>query len=228
MRVLVVEDDAAVAGALQTVLTGEGWATDVVGNGPDAITWASVYPYDVIVLDIVLPGMSGLEVCSRLRALSVAAPILMLTALDDVADRVAGLDRGADDYLAKPFAMAEVLARIRALRRRHVPDRGPTIRVSDLEIEPAARTVTVRGRGVRLTAREFALLEFLVRNVGQVFTRERLIEAIWNADYAPESNVVEVYIRSLRRKLDGGRRNGLIETVRGAGYRFRPEVRSGG
>jgi DNA-binding response OmpR family regulator len=222
VRILVVEDDPAIAAAVEAGLTGEGWPTDVVGNGREALAFAAAYPYDVVLLDLVLPGMSGLEVCAGLRAAGVAAPILMVTALDAVEDRVAGLDRGADDYLAKPFAMAELLARIRALRRRHVPDRGPTLRAGDLEIELATRTVSRKGEPVRLTAREFALLEFLARNPGQVFTRDRLIDAVWNADYAPESNVVEVYIRSLRRKIDDGRRNGMIETIRGAGYRLRP------
>lgn len=225
MRVLVVEDDSAVADALQTALVRDSWAVDVLGNGSEALSWATSYPYDVIILDVVLPGMNGFDVCAELRAGGTKAPILMLTARDAVPDRVAGLDAGADDYLAKPFAMAEVLARLRALVRRHAPDRGPTIRVGDLEINPATMSVAVGGRRVRLTAREFALLEYLGRNAGQVLTQDRLIDAIWNAEYGPESNVVEVYIRSLRRKLDGGRRDGLIETVRGAGYRLRPDSR---
>ena len=227
MRVLVVEDDLAIANAVRAGLTGEGWASDVVGSGSEALAWAAEYPYDVVLLDLVLPGMNGLEVCTRLRTAGVAAPILMVTALDAVGDRVIGLDLGADDYLAKPFAMAELLARIRALRRRHVPDRGPALRVADLEIEPATRAVRRSGTSIMLTAREFALLEFLARNAGQVFTRDRLIDAVWNADYAPESNIVDVYIRSLRRKIDDGRRNGMIETVRGAGYRLKPDSTAG-
>ena len=225
MRVLVVEDDSAVALALQTALARDNWAVDVLANGSEALSWATSYPYDVIILDVVLPGMNGFNVCAALRGGGVKAPILMLTARDAVPDRVAGLDAGADDYLAKPFAMAEVLARLRALVRRQAPDRDPAIRVGDLEIHPATMHVTIRGRHVRLTAREFALLEYLGRNAGQVLTQDRLIDAIWNAEYGPESNVVEVYIRSLRRKLDGGRRDGLIETVRGAGYRLRPDSR---
>src|SRR5439155_5182729 len=157
VRVLVVEDDPAIAKAVEAGLAGEGWATDVVGNGREALAWAAQYPYDVVLLDVVLPGMSGLEVCSGLRAAGVAAPVLMVTALDAVDDRVTGLDLGADDYLAKPFAMAELLARIRALRRRQVPDRGPALRVADLEIEPATRAVTRSGKPVLLTSREFAL-----------------------------------------------------------------------
>ena len=145
----------------------------------------------------------------------------MLTALDDVADRVEGLDRGADDYLAKPFAMAELRARVRALQRRRLDDRTPTIVVHDLELEPATLGVRRGGRVIRLTAREFALLELLARHPGQLFSQDRLIEALWDADFVAESNVVEVYIRSLRRKVDDGRRDGLIETVRGSGYRIR-------
>ncbi len=176
-----------------------------------------------MVLDIVLGDMSGLEVCRQLRARGYPAPILMLTALDSVDDRVAGLDSGADDYLAKPFEMAELRARVRALRRRTGPDRAPVIAVLDLELEPASLGVRRAGRPIRLTAREFALLELLARHPGQVFGQDRLIEILWDADFAAESNVVEVYIRSLRRKIDGGRRNGIIETVRGSGYRLRAE-----
>lgn len=176
-----------------------------------------------MVLDIVLGDMSGLEVCRQLRGRGYAAPILMLTALDSVDDRVAGLDSGADDYLAKPFEMAELRARVRALRRRTGPDRAPVIAVLDLELEPASLGVRRAGRSIRLTAREFALLELLARHPGQVFGQDRLIEILWDADFAAESNVVEVYIRSLRRKIDGGRRNGIIETVRGSGYRLRAD-----
>ena len=145
----------------------------------------------------------------------------MLTALDSVEDRVTGLDRGADDYLAKPFSMDELRARVRALGRRRLEDRAPTIRVGDLELDPATLGVTRLGRPIHLTAREFALLELLARHPGQVFGQERLIESLWGADFAAESNIVEVYIRSLRRKVDEGRRDGLIETVRGSGYRLR-------
>jgi two-component system OmpR family response regulator len=174
-----------------------------------------------VILDVVLPGLDGFSVCSALRARGFAAPVLMLTALDAVEDRVIGLDRGADDYLAKPFAMDELRARVRALGRRRLEDRTPTIRVGDLELDPATLGVSRAGRDIRLTAREFALLELLARHPGQVFGQERLIEALWGADFAAESNIVEVYIRSLRRKVDEGRRDGLIETVRGSGYRLR-------
>ena len=223
MRILVVEDEASIAAAIRSVLEADGHAVDVVDDGRDVQAWAEAYPYDLVILDIVLPGVDGLELCARLRAAGVAAPILMLTALDAVEDRVAGLDRGADDYLAKPFAMAELEARVRALLRRRSPDRSPTIRVGDLELDPGSHAVRRGMREIRLTAREFALLEFLARHAGQVFSQTRLVEAVWNADFDVESNVVEVYVRSLRRKVDGGRRDGLIETVRGAGYRLRED-----
>jgi DNA-binding response OmpR family regulator len=186
-----------------------------------ALEWAAAYPYELVVLDVVLPGLDGFAVCAALRGTGFNAPILMLTALDDVADRVQGLDRGADDYLAKPFAMAELRARVRALQRRRVDDRTPRISVHDLELDPSTLGVQRGGRRIRLTAREFALLELLARHPGQLFAQDRLIDALWGADFAAESNIVEVYIRSLRRKVDDGRRNGLIETVRGSGYRLR-------
>jgi two-component system, OmpR family, response regulator len=217
-----VEDETPIAEAIRSSLATEGHAVDVVANGADAVEWAGSYPYELVVLDIVIPGMDGLEVCATLRARGFNAPILMLTALDGVADRVDGLDRGADDYLAKPFAMAELRARVRALQRRRGEDRAPRVVIADLELDPATRAVERAGSRIRLTAREFALLELLARHPGQIFSQDRLIEALWDADFAAESNVVEVYIRSLRRKVDGGRRDGLIETVRGAGYRLRP------
>jgi DNA-binding response OmpR family regulator len=221
MRILVVEDEPAIASAVRSILAGAGHAVDVAGNGAEALVWAATYPYDAVVLDVVLPGMDGVEVCARLRASGVGCPILMLTARDQLQDRVSGLDAGADDYLAKPFAAAELLARIRALLRRGSSDRPPSVRLGDLELDPATRQVRRGGRSLRLTAREFALLEVLMRHPGQVFSQARLIDAVWDADFEAGSNIVEVYIRSLRRKIDAGRRDGLIETVRGAGYRIR-------
>lgn len=224
MRILVVEDEPAIAAAVRTILEQASHAVDVAVDGSEALVWAETYVYDVIILDLVLPGIDGLTVCRRLRANGLTAPILMLTALDAVDDRVNGLDAGADDYLAKPFAAAELLARVRALRRRGAGEPIPVIRIGDLELDPASREVRRGATPIRLTAKEFALLEVLVRHPGQVFTQERLIEAVWDADFAAESNIVEVYIRSLRRKLDGGRRDGVIETIRGAGYRLRAET----
>ncbi len=169
-----------------------------------------------------------MTVCRTLRERGCQAPILMLTALDGIDERVAGLDSGADDYLAKPFAMDEVRARVRALQRRGSADRPPRIVVGDLELDPASLGVLKGGRAIRLTAREFAVLELLARHAGQVFSRDRLIDAVWGADFAAESNIVEVYIRSLRRKVDDGRRDGIIETVRGVGYRVRADVAAAG
>ena len=224
VRILVVEDEPAIAAALQSALTDDGHAVDAVASGQDALDWAAAYRYDLAILDIVLGGMSGLEVCTELRRTGFDASILMLTALGSVEDRVDGLDRGADDYLAKPFALAEVRARVRALGRRTAPAREPILSVHDLELDPATLGVRRGGRPIRLTAREFSLLELLARHPGQLFPQERLLDALWEAGYAPESNVVEVYIRSLRRKVDDGRRDGLIETVRGAGYRIRADA----
>ena len=222
MRILVVEDEPTIADAIRGGLGVDGHAVDVVGDGAEALTWADAYPYELVILDVVLPGLDGFAVCAALRERGFNAPILMLTALDGVSDRVEGLDRGADDYLAKPFAMAELRARVRALQRRRVDDRAPLVTVHDLELDPSTLGVERGGRRIRLTSREFALLELLARHPGQVFARDRLIEALWGADFAAESNVVEVYIRSLRRKVDDGRRDGLIETIRGSGYRLRP------
>jgi two-component system OmpR family response regulator len=228
LRVLVVEDEIAIASGIRQALTNDGHAVDVVGDGLEALSWAETYPYDLAILDVILPGLDGFALCGRLRTAGFQAPILILTALDGVDDRVMGLDRGADDYLAKPFAMAELRARVRALRRRIGPDRAATITVGDLELDPATLSVTRAGRPIRLTAREFALLELLARHPGQLFTQDRLLDALWNADFVAESNIVEVYIRSLRRKIDEGRRNGLIETVRGSGYRIRADPETAG
>jgi len=222
VRILVVEDEVAIAEAVRSGLAADGQAVDVIGDGSEALEWVAAYPYELVVLDVVLPGLDGFDVCAALRQRGFNAPILMLTARDDVADRVKGLDRGADDYLAKPFAMAELRARVRALQRRRTDDRMPRIAVQDLELDPATLGVIRGGRTIRLTAREFAMLELLARHPGQVFSQDHLIDALWGADYVAGSNVVEVYIRSLRRKIDDGRRDGLIETVRRFGYRLRP------
>lgn len=225
LRILIVEDEPAIAGALKSALTADGHAADTVVDGRDALDWADTYAYDLVILDVILPGLDGFAVCSALRASGLASPIIMLTALDDIEDRVKGLDHGADDYLPKPFSMDELRARVRALGRRRLEDRAPTLQVGDLELDPATRGVRRSGRDIRLTAREFALLELLARHPGQIFGQDRLIETLWDADFAAESNIVEVYVRSLRRKVDEGRRDGLIETVRGSGYRLRaPEL----
>jgi DNA-binding response OmpR family regulator len=224
VRILIVEDELAVADSVRSALTKEGYAVDVAGDGQLALDFADAYPYDLVVLDRRLPGVSGVTVAHELRAgngQNALVPILMLTALGSVDDRVEGLDHGADDYLVKPFAMTELLARVRALRRRESTS-SPVIRAADLELDPARRRVRRAGVEVPLTAREFALLEVLVHNPGHVFSQERLIDAVWDATFEAGSNVVEVYIRSLRRKLDEGRRDGLIRTIRGVGYRLEP------
>ena len=217
---MIVEDETAIGESVKAGLGADGHASDLVGTGAAALVWAGTYPYDVVILDVILPAMDGFAVCSALRERGFAAPILMLTALDDVTDRVEGLNRGADDYLAKPFSMDELRARVRALGRRRLEDRAAAIRVGDLELDPATLGVWRAGRKIHLGAREFRLLELLARHPGQIFSRERLIESLWDAEFTAESNVVEVYIRSLRRKVDEGRRNGLIETIRGLGYRL--------
>lgn len=223
MRILIVEDEIDIAAAVKSVLAADGHAVDHVGDGRQALEWADTYAYDLAILDVILPGLDGFGVCSALRGAGFDAPIMMLTALDDVKDRISGLDRGADDYMAKPFSMDELRARVRALGRRRLEDRAPRIRVGDLDLDPATLGVTRSGRSIHLTAREFALLELLARHPGQIFTRDRLISTLWDADFAAESNIVEVYVRSIRRKVDDGRRDGLIETVRGLGYRLRPD-----
>jgi two-component system, OmpR family, response regulator len=224
VRILVVEDEPAISSAIRAALVDDGHAVDVVATGDDAIAWAGAAPYRLVILDVILGGMTGFEVCARLRQSGYSDPILMLTALTSVEDRVSGLDAGADDYLGKPFAIAELKARVRALGRRPASSGSPRIEVGDLVLDPVRLEAKVSGRDVRLTAREFAFLELLARHPGQVFTQEHLIDALWSLDSIPGSNVVEVYVRSLRRKIDGGRRDGMIETVRGAGYRLRADA----
>jgi DNA-binding response OmpR family regulator len=223
MRILIVEDETKIADAIAAVLRSRGESVDVVGDGNEALEWAASYPYDVVVLDVNLPGRDGFGVCAELRGRGNPAHVLMLTARDDVRDRVTGLDQGADDYLTKPFAMTELLARIRALRRRQVGQPEPLLRVGRISMDPASLAVRNGDRPITLTAREFALLEVMARHAGQVLSRDRLIEAVWGVDFTSESNLLEVYVRSLRRKLGEEMRGGCIETVRGAGYRLRSD-----
>jgi two-component system OmpR family response regulator len=220
MRVLVVEDELKMAGLLKRALEEEGYAVDVAGRGEDALWFGTENPYDAIVLDVMLPDLDGFEVSRRLREAGRWSPVLMLTARDAVADRVAGLDAGADDYLTKPFSFAELLARLRALVRRGAAERPPVLRVGDLSLDPARRTVTRDGVSIDLTAREFALLEYLMRRAGEVLTRTQLIEHVWDFAYDGDSNVVDVYIRYLRNKVDRPFGRDSIRTVRGAGYRL--------
>ncbi len=223
MRVLVVEDETKMAGLLRRGLTEEGYAVEIAANGTDGLWAATESDYDAVILDLMLPDLSGLEVCRQLRSRGRWAPVLMLTARDGVADRVAGLDAGADDYLVKPFAFSELFARLRALVRRGPSERPPELVVGDLVLDPAARSVARGGVRVDLTAKEFALLEFLMQRAGVVLSRTRILEHVWDFAYEGDSNVVDVYIRYLRDKVDRpfGRRS--IETVRGAGYRLRAD-----
>jgi two-component system, OmpR family, response regulator len=221
MRVLIVEDEVKMAGLLRRGLRKEGIAADVSVRGEDALWMAGATEYDAIVLDVMLPGINGFETCRRLRKDGIWLPVLMLTARDSVEDRVAGLDTGADDYLVKPFAFAELLARLRALARRGDPERPSVLEVGDLRLDPASREVRRGDNEIRLSAKEFALLETFMRRPGEVLSRLHLIEHAWDFAYENRSNVVDVYVRHLRQKIDEpfGRRS--LETVRGAGYRLR-------
>ena len=221
MRVLIVEDQVKMAGLIRRGMRGEGIAADVAIKGEDALWMAEATDYDAIVLDIMLPGIDGLEVCRRLREGGVWAPILLLTARDSVSDRVAGLDGGADDYLTKPFSFAELLARLRALVRRGAAERPVELRVGDLRLDPATKRVTRDETEIELSAREFALLEAFMRRPGEVLSRYALLEQVWDYEYENRSNVVDSYVRFLRRKIDKPFGTDSIETVRGAGYRLR-------
>ena len=223
MRLLVVEDTARMAELLRRGLVEEGHAVDLVSTGEEAVWMGTENPYDAIVLDLMLPDFDGLEVCRRLRANGQWAPVLMLTARDALGDRVAGLDSGADDYLTKPFSLAELLARLRALRRRGAEPRPAVMRVGDLSLDPAAHEVHRGTTHVSLTPKEFALLEELMRHPGEVLSRTHLIEHVWDFAFEGDSNVIEVYIRYLREKIDRPFRQRSIETVRGVGYRLRAE-----
>ena len=222
MRVLVVEDDVKMASLLRRGLVEEGLPADVARTSDDALWMAAATEYDAIVLDVMLPGADGFDVCRRLREAGMWSPVLMLTARDAVEDRVAGLDAGADDYLTKPFSFAELFARLRALARRPPVERPAVLEAGDLRLDPATRQVWRGETEIRLSAKEFALLETFMRRSGQVLSRYQLLEHCWDYGYENRSNVVDVYVRYLRQKIDRpfGRRS--IETVRGAGYRFRP------
>ena len=220
MRVLVVEDDARMAAAIRRGLRFEGLVVDLAGGGEEALRMAGAIEYDAVVLDVMMPGLDGFETCRRLRAGRNWVPVLMLTARDGVEDRVRGLDGGADDYLTKPFALAELLARLRALVRRGRIERPVLLEVGDLRLDPATREVHRGAAAIVLSAREFGLLETFMRHPGQVFTQPQLLEAAWDLGYAQRSNVVEVYVRYLREKIDRPFGVESIETVRGVGYRL--------
>ncbi len=223
MRVLLVEDQPKMAGLIQKGLRNEGMAADVAERGEDALWMAGATEYDALILDVLLPGIDGFEVCRRLRAEGVWTPILMLTARDSVQDRVAGLDGGADDYLTKPFSYAELLARLRALMRRGPAERSPDLRVGDLRLEPSRHRAWRGETEIQLSAKEFSILETFMRRPGDVLSRFQLLEHAWDYEYENRSNVVDSYIRLLRRKIDRPFGVRSIETVRGAGYRLRED-----
>ena len=223
MRILVVEDEVKMAALLRRGLSEEGLNVDVADEGERALLMAGATDYDAVVLDVMLPGIDGFETCRRLRRDGVWAPVLMLTARGSLDDRIAGLDGGADDYLIKPFAFAELLARLRALVRRGTVDRPAVMEVGDLRLDPGTRQAWRGEVEVDLSSKEFTLLETFMRHAGYVLSRTQLLEQAWAYDFEHRSNVVEVYVRYLRRKIDVpfGRRS--IETVRGAGYRLRKD-----
>jgi heavy metal response regulator len=221
MRVLIVEDEPKVASYVKRGLEEQGYAVDVAADGRAALEWVETVSFDLIVLDILLPGADGFSVCRELRQREISTPVLMLTARDAVDDRVQGLDAGADDYLVKPFALKELLARLRALARRTAnPARTTTLQVADLTLDTLTRRVRRGGKAIKLTAKEYAILECLMVELDRVLTRTMIAEHVWNYDVYNHSNVVDVYIRNLRRKIDDPYDKKLIHTVRGAGYRL--------
>lgn len=223
MRVLVVEDEPGVAQFVKQGLKEAGYAVDVAVDGMEGLSYARSADYDVIILDIMLPKMNGLEVLSEIRDHRIKTPVLLLTARDGVDDRVQGLDTGADDYLVKPFAFPELLARVRALLRRPPLQSDAVLKAGDLKMDVARREVSRGGKSIDLSPREFSLLELLLRHSGQVLTRTQIIEHVWNFNFYSETKVVDVYIGYLRRKIDRDSEDSLIETIRGVGYRLKAE-----
>jgi len=218
MRILIVEDDRKVGAFLQKGLREEQYAVDVCRDGEEALEWASINSYDVIVLDIMLPKKDGFAVCRELRQKGMLTPILMLTAKDSVEDKVSGLTEGADDYLTKPFSFEELLARIRALLRRTQDYKTKVLRVGDLEMDTAKRQAIRAGKQIPLSGKEYALLEYLMRNKGRVVTESMIVEHVWDMNYEGTSNIVNVYINYLRKKIDSEFEVKLVRTIRGHGY----------
>lgn len=224
MRILVVEDERKISSYLKRGLEEQGYAVDTAFTGLEALEWADAAPYDIIILDIMLPEMDGLTVCRELRKRDTHTPILMLTARDSVDDRVNGLDAGADDYLVKPFALKELLARLRAMSRRNAEQpKTSMLQLADLTLDTLTRRVRRGEKLIELTAKEYAVLECLLREPERVLTRTQIAEHVWNYDVYNQSNIVDVYIRNLRRKIDDGFEPKLIHTIRGAGYRLSAE-----
>jgi two-component system OmpR family response regulator len=220
MRVLVVEDETRMAKLIRQGLEEEAYAVDVVADGAEALDWVRSVSYDLVVLDIMLPGMDGLSLCHELRSMGYTMPVLMLTARDTLDDKVAGLDSGADDYLVKPFAIQELTARLRALTRRDGPNKSVELLVGDLSLNTATKRAQRGSRVIELTAKEYAFLELLMRHVDQVLTRDQIIDHIWDIDFDSESKLIEVYIHALRKKIDADADMKMIQTVRGLGYRI--------
>lgn len=219
MKVLIVEDDESVARFLKQATTEAGYATEVIDDGLQALQMAKTLPFDVILLDVMLPGMNGFDVCRQLRAANIMTPILIITARDTIEDKLAGLDGGADDYIVKPFQVAELLARIRALLRRG--NSSPTIlHVADLTLDPATRQARRGDKVITLSGTEYALLEYLMRNAGRVMTRSMILDHVWQYDFDGNDNVLDVYISYLRRKIDKGYAQPLIHTLRGVGFKM--------
>jgi two-component system, OmpR family, response regulator len=220
MRILIVEDEPKMAGLIRRGLRGEGLAADIAGSGEDALARAAATSYDAIVLDLMLPGIDGFDTCRQLRANGVWSPVLMLTARGAIADRVEALDGGADDYVTKPFSFAELSARLRALVRRGAPERPSVLRVDDLRLDPATHRAWRGDVELQLSLKEFSLLETFMRRPGVALSRFYLLEQAWDYDYESRSNVVDVYVRYLREKVDRPFGQHSIETVRGVGYRL--------
>ena len=221
MRILVVEDEARMAALIRQGLEEEAYAVDVVGDGAEALVWLESALYNVIILDIMLPGLNGLMVCRELRTRGHTMPILMLTARDAISDRVTGLDAGADDYLVKPFAIEELTARLRALSRRDGPSKTTQLQVGNLVLDTATKRARRGNRAIEsLTSKEYMLLETLMRHPNQVLTRDQIIDHVWNMEFESGSKLIEVYIHSLRKKIEAGHDHKLIQTVRGLGYRI--------
>ncbi|MDQ6694536.1 MAG: response regulator transcription factor [Chloroflexota bacterium] len=220
MRILLVEDEPKIAAFIRKGLREESYAVDVAADGEQGLDYAISVEYDLIILDILLPKLSGLELCRELRQSGITTPVLMLTALDTVDNRVDGLDSGGDDYLVKPFALKELLARLRALARRPAAVQSTVFRLADLQVDMASHTVARAGRPIELSLKEYSLLELLLRNTNRVITRAIIAEHVWDEEFTSESNIVDVYIRNLRRKIDDEHALKLIHTVRGVGYKL--------
>ncbi|BCV21732.1 response regulator transcription factor [Moorella sp. Hama-1] len=221
MRILIVEDETTLANTLARCLREEGYAADIAYDGEEGVAFAETVIYDLIILDLMLPRLDGMEVIRRLRNERIQAPVLMLTARDTVADKVRGLDAGADDYLTKPFALAELLARVRALLRRESENKSTVLQVGDLTMDTVSRQVRRGEKEINLTNKEYALLEYLMRNPNRVLNRTQIAEHVWDYDFSGMSNIVDVYIRYLRRKIDDNFEPKLLYTIRGSGYSLR-------